>query len=68
LERDDRGFELAGEPLKAAELWTFDGSTEGFTAVGGRISPAAGQGISAGSEAPPSTSGARAVMSSGDWA
>lgn len=39
------GFELGGKPLKTVKLWTFDGSTEGFTAVGSRISPAPGQGI-----------------------
>lgn len=38
-------FELGGKPLKTAKLWTFDGSTEGFTAVGSKIAPAAGQGI-----------------------
>lgn len=40
------GFELGGKPLKTVKLWTFDGSTEGFTTVGSRISPAPGQGIS----------------------
>jgi hypothetical protein len=39
-------FELAGAPLKTAKLWTFDGSTEGFTPVGSKITPTAGQGIS----------------------
>src|SRR5579859_3278350 len=39
------GFELGGKPLKTVKLWTFDGSTEGFTTVGSRISPAPGQGI-----------------------
>jgi hypothetical protein len=39
------GFELNGKPLKAVKLWTFDGSTEGFTALGSRIAPAPGQGI-----------------------
>jgi len=38
-------FELGGKPLKTAKLWTFDGSTDGFTALGSRIAPAAGQGI-----------------------
>lgn len=28
------GFDLAGKPLRAVKLWTFDGSTEGFTAAG----------------------------------
>ena len=39
------GFELSGKPLKTVKLWTFDGSTEGFTTVGSRISPAPGQGV-----------------------
>jgi hypothetical protein len=39
------GFELNGKPLKTVKLWTFDGSTEGFTAMGSRILPAPGQGI-----------------------
>jgi hypothetical protein len=39
------GFELGGKPLKTVKLWTFDGSTEGFTAMGSRIAPAPGQGI-----------------------
>jgi hypothetical protein len=39
------GFELNGKPLKTAKLWTFDGSTEGFTAMGSRIAPAPGQGL-----------------------
>ncbi|MDB5462036.1 MAG: hypothetical protein JWP23_425 [Phenylobacterium sp.] len=38
-------FELGGKPLKTVKLWTFDGSTEGFTAMGSRITPAPGQGI-----------------------
>jgi hypothetical protein len=38
-------FELAGKPLKTAKLWTFDGSTEGFTPVGSKITPAPGQGL-----------------------
>lgn len=40
------GFELGGKALKTVKLWTFDGSTEGFTAVGSKIAPAPGQGIS----------------------
>jgi len=40
------GFELNGKPLKAVKLWTFEGSTDGFTAVGSKIAPAAGQGLS----------------------
>lgn len=38
-------FELAGQPLPTAKLWRFDGSTEGFTAVGSEIAPAQGGGI-----------------------
>lgn len=38
-------FELGGKPLKTVKLWTFDGSTEGFTAKGSKITPAPGQGI-----------------------
>jgi hypothetical protein len=40
------GFELGGKPLKTVKLWTFDGSTEGFTTVTSHIEPAAGQGVS----------------------
>ena len=39
------GFELNGKPLKTAKLWTFDGSTDGFTPVASKIAPAAGQGL-----------------------
>jgi hypothetical protein len=39
------GFEFNGRALKTAKLWTFDGSTEGFTAMGSKIMPAAGSGI-----------------------
>jgi hypothetical protein len=38
-------FELNGRPLKTVKLWTFDGSTEGFTAVGSKVVPAEGSGI-----------------------
>lgn len=38
-------FELAGKPLKTVKLWTFDGSTEGFTPVGSKVVPAPGAGI-----------------------
>ena len=37
---------MDGVVLKSAKLWTFDGSTDGFTAVGSRLAPAAGQGLS----------------------
>lgn len=39
------GFELSGKTLKTVKLWTFDGSTEGFTAQRSKIAPAPGQGI-----------------------
>lgn len=39
------GFELNGKPMKTSKLWTFDGSTEGFTGVGSKVIPAAGQGL-----------------------
>jgi hypothetical protein len=38
-------FELNGKPLKTDKLWTFDGSTEGFTAVDSKVAPAPGQGL-----------------------
>jgi hypothetical protein len=38
-------FELGGKRLKTVKLWTFDGSTEGFTAIGSKITPTPGQGI-----------------------
>jgi hypothetical protein len=38
-------FELNGKPLKTAKLWTFDGSTDGFTPVRSKIAPAVGQGL-----------------------
>lgn len=40
------GFELNGKPLKAVKLWTFDGSTEGYTGVGSKVIPAVGSGVS----------------------
>jgi hypothetical protein len=40
------GFELGGKLLKTAKLWTFDGSTDGFTTVTSHIAPAPGQGVS----------------------
>lgn len=39
------GFELSGKPIKALKLWTFDGSTEGFTPVGSKVAPAQGSGL-----------------------
>jgi hypothetical protein len=39
------GFELGGKPLKTAKLWTFDGSTDGWTSIGSKITPASDQGI-----------------------
>lgn len=38
-------FELAGRPLKATRLWTFDGSSEGFTAGRSQVALADGQGL-----------------------
>jgi hypothetical protein len=38
-------FEVAGKPLRAAKLWTFDGSTEGFTTAGGETMLAEGAGL-----------------------
>ena len=38
------GFELNGKPVTTTKLWTFDGSTDGFTTMGSKIAPAAGQG------------------------
>lgn len=38
-------FEMDGKPLKTAKLWTFDGSTDGWTALGSAITPAPDQGI-----------------------
>lgn len=39
------GFEMAGKPLRTVKLWTFDGSTDGFTAVASKVFPAPGQGL-----------------------
>jgi hypothetical protein len=39
------GFELAGKPLRTVKLWTFDGSTEGFTAPKSEVLPAEGPGL-----------------------
>jgi hypothetical protein len=39
------GFELNGKPVKTLKLWTFDGSTEGFTPVGSKVAPAPGSGL-----------------------
>ncbi len=40
------GFEMGGKPVRTVKLWTFDGATDGFTAVASKIAPAPGQGIS----------------------
>ena len=48
------GFELNGRPLKTAKLWTFDGSTDGFTGVKSKVAPAAGDGLSVIIDDPPS--------------
>lgn len=43
---EDKGaFEIAGRPLKAGRLWTFDGSTEGFVLTGGAALPGAPVGL-----------------------
>jgi len=39
------GFELNGKPVTTAKLWTFEGSTEGFSTMGSKITPAVGQGV-----------------------
>ena len=39
------GFELAGRPLKTAKVWTFDGSTDGFTGGRSTVAPAEDQGL-----------------------
>jgi hypothetical protein len=38
-------FELSGKPLKTAKLWTFDGSTDGFTGGRSVVAPAQGEGL-----------------------
>ncbi|MDP3749237.1 MAG: hypothetical protein Q8Q88_19550 [Phenylobacterium sp.] len=38
-------FELAGQPLRQAKLWTFDGSTDGFTAAKSQLSLADDKGL-----------------------
>lgn len=40
-----RAFELAGEPIRAVKLWTFEDSTEGFTVSAGEALPAEGGGL-----------------------
>lgn len=43
---NERGqLRLDGQLLRTVKLWTFDGSTEGFTGVGSIVAPAAGQGL-----------------------
>ena len=42
---DEDVFEIAGAPLKAGRLWTFDGSTEGFVLTGGGVLPGAPVGL-----------------------
>lgn len=42
---DKDAFEIAGQPLKAGRLWTFDGSTEGFVLSGGAALPGAPMGL-----------------------
>jgi hypothetical protein len=38
-------FEMGGQPLRTARLWTFDGSTDGFTLLGGTASIEPGGGL-----------------------
>lgn len=38
-------FELRGQPIRTAKLWTFDGSTDGFTMTGGEASLPKGPGL-----------------------
>ncbi|WP_374471837.1 hypothetical protein [Phenylobacterium sp.] len=38
-------FEAGGVPLRTARLWTFDGSTDGFTGAGSQVTPADPQGL-----------------------
>lgn len=38
-------FELAGQPLAAAKMWTFDGSTDGFAALDTQLTAAPGKGM-----------------------
>lgn len=38
-------FELDGQTLRAVKLWTFDGSTDGFTMTGGEVSLPKGPGL-----------------------
>lgn len=38
-------FEFKGQPLRTEKLWTFDGSTDGFTMTGGQASLAKGPGL-----------------------
>ena len=41
-----KAFELNGKPLKAAKLWTFEGTTEGFTVMTSKVaSPQPAQGL-----------------------
>ncbi len=39
-------FTFNGQPLRAEKLWTFDGTTEGFTMGNGEVAPADGAGLS----------------------
>lgn len=41
----EQRFELNGAPLRAEKLWTFDGSTDGFTMTGGEATLAKGPGL-----------------------
>jgi hypothetical protein len=39
-------FVFNGQPLRAEKLWTFEGTTEGFTMNKGEVAPAEGSGLS----------------------
>ncbi len=47
-------FVYNGQPLRAEKLWTFDGTTEGFTMGGGDVAPAEHSGLAVSEQAPDS--------------
>src|SRR5437762_9059321 len=40
------GFTVAGQMVKTAKVWTFDGATDGFSALSTKLTPAVGSGLS----------------------
>jgi hypothetical protein len=44
-DRAHGAFAVNGQPLRAEKVWTFDGTTDGFAAAGGEISPSEGTGL-----------------------